>query len=314
MSPRTVVAPAVLAALVLFARASLAQDAAPPAPPAPVAPPAAAPAAPVQSAPSACLLGSHAGIDEVDARSASDVVCHEIAAKGGVAGSYELRLNKLGGRIVASLAVTSGQYDERRMTLSSIEEISVAAPRLVDALLNKRAIEDTENVKNVVSTDTPAPRVKSGQVGFNGGVLGVLPVTTAAGPAPGVDLGLLYRADRIGVGASGRLAGGGSTETTFSYAVLSTGARYYFMDSDVTPYAGAGVGLSKMGVNRDASGKSTDGGGFSAYAEIGLDALRTHRIGFTASLRMDAPLYALKDGGDSEYVLPTSLMVGLQFH
>lgn len=312
MSPRTVVAPAVLAALVLFGRASFAQDAAPPASapalPAPVAP------APVQSAPSSCVLGSHAGIDEVDARSAADVVCHEIAARGGAAGAYELRLNKLGGRIVASLAVTSGQYDERRLTLVSIEEISVAAPRLVDALLNRKAIEDTETVKNVVSSETPAPRVKSGQVGFNGGVLGVLPLTTAAGPAPGVDLGLLYRADRVGVGASGRLAGGGSTETTFSYAVLSTGARYYFMDTDVAPYAGAGVGLSKMGVSRDSSGKSTDGGGFSAYAEVGLDALRTHRIGFTASLRMDAPLYALKESGDQEYVLPTSLMVGMQFH
>ncbi|MBL8608808.1 MAG: hypothetical protein JNL38_15900 [Myxococcales bacterium] len=315
MSSRILVASFAAASLALFARTSSAQDAAPTPPPQAAPAPAPAPAPSVQTAPSACLLGAHPGIEEVDARSAADVICHEIAAKGGAAGTYEIRLNKLGGRIIASLAVTSGQYDERRVTLSSIEEISVAAPRLVDALLGKKAIEDTESVKNVLSTDTPAPKVKSGQVGFNGGVLGVLPLTTATGAAPGVDLGLLYRADRIAVGASGRLAGGGSTESTFSYAVLSSGARYYFMDSDIAPYAGAGVGLSRFAVNRDTPGDaSTDGGGFSGYVEVGVDALRTHRIGFTAGLRMDAPFYALKGGGKDEYVTPTSLMVGMQFH
>jgi hypothetical protein len=269
--------------------------------------------APAPAAAGDCRPSTHAGIDENDARTGAEIVCREIAARHG-AGSYQVRFSKLGARVLLTVSSTNGELDERTVMMSSIDEVTVAGPRAVDALLNKKTLDDTETVKNVLAADATPPRTKTGQMGFNGGILGLMGANVLTGPAPGIDLGLLYRADRLAVGAGGRLAGGGSANTHLGTGSLTSGVRYYTLDSDIAPFAGAGVGISYLSVTRPSGQSSPSGGGFAAYAEGGVDALRTHRVGFTTAVRLDLPLYTVKDNGSSEYVLPVSLVIGMQFH
>lgn len=292
---------ALSASLATFAStAAFAEEPAAPAPPAP-ATPAATPTPPRAG----CRLGAHEGIDAADARTAASMVCRALADKGLGGASAEVRVEKLGSRVVLVVAPERGE--EKHVLLSSIEEVPTAAPRLAESVAEMKPIAETETVKNVLATESAPPKTKAGQVGFNGGIIGVAPLNAPSTPAPGVDLGLIYRADRWGVSASGRFASSGSDVGGVGYASLGSGVRYSFGGGTVAPFAGAGVSILAFSLER--RGSDFEGKGFGAYAEVGVDALRTSRIGFTASLRVDAPLFADHGG----YAIPGSILVGMQF-
>jgi hypothetical protein len=158
-------------------------------------------------------------------------------------------------------------------------------------------------------------------MGFKGGILGAMAFTADTGAAPGIALGLLYRAERFGLDAHLRAGGGGGTRTTLTHVVLGTGPQYYFSDGDFSPYVGAGVGFMHFKINRDE--QSAGNTGFGGYVELGVEALRGNRTALCVSMRADIPAFEL--AGDrsaqgevpeprSTYVAPLSLMVGMIFH
>ncbi len=300
----SLVAPALALSL---ASSAFAQEPTPPAPPPQAAPAAQAAPAPAlaPAAPSGCRLGAHEGVDVVDARTAANMVCRALAEKGMAGVPAEVRVEKLGSRVV--LVVATDRGEEKHVLLSGIEEVPTAAPRLAESVAEHKPVAETETVKNVRSTEAPAPKTKAGQIGFNGGIIGVAPIGMAATPAPGVDLGLIYRGERWGVSASGRFASSPSDDDGVQYASLASGVRYSLGDGNLAPFAGAGISILALKVER--SGHDFNRGGLGLYGEIGVDALRTHRVGFTASLRVDAPLFA--DRG--LYAVPASFLVGMQF-
>ncbi|MBL8609396.1 MAG: hypothetical protein JNL38_18845, partial [Myxococcales bacterium] len=263
-----------------------------------------APASPALSA-QGCRLGAHEGIDDVDAKTAARLVCSALAEKAREVTAAEVRLEKLGARIILTVVPQGGA--EKHAVLSGVEEVPTAAPRLAESVAEVKPVADTETVKNVLTTEAAPPRTKSGQVAFNGGIIGVAPLNIAATPAPGVDLGLIYRGERWGVSASGRYATSGDDIGGVQYVALASGARYSFGDGAFAPYAGAGVSILAVAVER--RGPDFGGVGLGLYGEVGVDALRTHRIGFTAGVRVDAPLFA----DEGVYALPVSLLVGMQF-
>jgi len=265
-----------------------------------------------------CALGMRAGLDETDAITAADIVCHEIVRQGG-GGNFEVRLGKLGAEVqltVATAASAQGNvaYDERRVMMSSLSEISVAAPRVVSALLDKRAVAATETSDNVLQSETRRPLVKNGHMGLDAGLLVASSVGATSGIAPGFNLGLRYRTDRYGFGGEFRYAGGGETSSTLHTTTLGVGARYYLTTADTAPFGGGGVGVTYVGLQRSGSA-SVSGTGASVYLEGGVEFFRTHRVGMSAALRADAPLFAAKSKGPDgdAYVIPVSLQVGMQF-
>jgi hypothetical protein len=286
---------------------------------------------PALPAPSAvtCALGDHAGVDAADAKTAADMICHDLAAKGAPAAAYEIRFGKLGGKI---LLVVRGHGDERRALLTGIDKVTVASPRIAQAIAEGKALDETQTVKNVLRSEAQPVVRKPGQMGFNGGILGVAPVGQGATPSPGVDLGLLYHADHFGLGAQLRIAPNSTTDaTSLSYTVLGTGARYYLGENDVAPYAGAGVGLAHLCVKRADStyGGEDCGTGFGAFGEAGVEALRTHRVAFTEGVRADVPFFRMhgqtytapprgSSGGTTgehwSYAVPVSVLMGMMFH
>lgn len=313
------------------AREARAQDSAQPAPPASAA--SAAPAAPPAAAASTaisrtCTLGTHPGIEDADAQTSADVVCHELD-KRGVTGNHEVRLGKLGGRVLVVTTTNGGE--ERRFLVNSLEELPTAATRLGDAEASGRSFEDAQKVDTVVGVDTRTPKVKPGQMGFKGGVLAAMPVGAEASPSPGIALGLLYRANRFGIDSHLRVGVGGDSGTTHMHVVLGTGPVYYFSDGDFSPYIGAGLGWMSFKLKHDGS-ETVGASGVGAYAEAGVEFLRTNRASFTAGIRADIPFFPLTTSGatprydymtgattvpkdpSDKYVVPVSLMVGMLFH
>lgn len=262
-----------------------------------------------------CTLGEHPGVSDAEARTAADVVCHELAKARATNTEHEVRFGTLGGKTLVTVASRSGNsYDERRTFLAGIDEINVAAPRLVTSLVEGKPLEDTRSVDNVLASETRQAKVQNGQVGFDGGFFGTTALGAAAGASGGIDLGLLYRAGNFGFSSHGRAGGIGSASTKVGLATIDVGGRWYMTNGDIAPFLGAGLGLAYVALSHDHGGDDLSGSGFAAHAAVGIELMRTHHTAASISARVDAPLFALKGYGESQYVMPASLNVGLLFH
>jgi hypothetical protein len=196
-----------------------------------------------------------------------------------------------------------------------MDEIHVASPRLVNALVEGKPLDETRNVDNVLSSETRVAKTQPGKMGFDGGFFGTTGVGVPSGSSGGIALGLLYRAGSLGISSSGRAGGIGSGERSLSSASLDIGARYYVSTADTSPFVGGGLGISHFEVERK-DGPDLGGSGFGAHVQLGVEVLRTHAAGFSIAARADLPFFALADGAENNarYVVPLSFNVGMQFH
>lgn len=326
-------------ALLSFASSALAVEPAPgqaaAAPPAPTAVPITA----------TCSLGEHTGLDEAEAKTAADIVCHELAKRGATNTNHELRFGKLGGRTLVVLAARSGnEYNEARTFIQSLDEIDVAGPRLVSSLLENKPMAETRTVDNVISNEQRTPKQAGGSVTAVMGMYGLSSVGAASAASAGFDVGIGYRSGHFGLQADGRLGGIGSGETKIGNASLDVGGRFYVTDGDIAPFAGGGFEVSyfkRNGSDDEGDGKpaALSGSGAGAFASIGVEALRSHHVGLVVAGRIDMPFYSLEgerygsstcnyqmtsgynctssSSGpkhESAYVMPVSLTVALVFH
>lgn len=261
-----------------------------------------------------CSLGDHPGVEDAEARTAADVVCHELAKEGATNTAHEVRFGKLGGKTLVTVASRNGNtYDERRTLLTGMDELPTAAPRLAGSLSDGRTMEQTKTVDNVLESEARRPKVQQGQMGFEMGLFGMTSAGEGSGASGGIDLGLDYRASSVGVTARGRAGGIGSTDTKVSTADLDLGVRYYFSNGETSPFVGGGVALSYFNLE-SKGGAGKDGSGMGAFGELGYEMLRTQHVAVNAALRVDAPFYALGNGDSKSYVAPLSLNVGMLFH
>lgn len=318
---KKLLAAAFAASSLLGSSAALADDldpaTAPPPPPAPIAT-------------SRCTLGAHAGIPDADAMTAAQVVCDEIFKLGAPANAhYRVGLGKLGNVIILSVTVESSPgvtQDHKQMQLSSIEEVSVAAPRLAQAAVHGTPLQQTQTVDNIVGDEARKPRKKSGSTHFALGLIGVLPPLSAGGsPAPGIDLDFSYEASNFSLNAGLRGASGGQDQAHVGYFALTIGGRYFLTDTDIAPFIGGGMAWTTLTAR--TSSFNGDNNGLGAYGEIGVQALRTHRTHLTLGLRADLPFYSLKEGSSvynyatqsystsnaSLYYVPLTISLGITF-
>jgi hypothetical protein len=274
-----------------------------------------------------CTLENHSGISDAEAHTAAEIVCYELAKQHAGATPHDVRFGTLGGRtmVVVSSHGPNG-VDERRTFITGMDEITVAAPRLVSALVEGKQLEETRNVDNVLASETPQQKLIRGVMAFDGGIYGGTGLGASSGASAGVGVGLLYRAGNLGVGGQGRAGGIGSNNEKLTSLSLDVGARYYLSTADIAPYIGGGFEISAFEV-KNAQG-DISGSGCGAYGAVGVELLRTHNAAISASLRADLPFYSLTgdsysyassgytSGGytkRSEYVVPLTFNVGFIF-
>ena len=315
----------------LVGTAALAQEPPPPLPP-PAAPPMVAESAPREDTLTVaggytCIVGEHAGVDRDDARTAADVICHGLAAHGAHPGVYDIRIGKLGGKLLLVLTERATN-DERRVFIQGVEEVPVASERLVAGLVEHKTLEQTESVDNVVSSESRTPKQKTVQPGVILGLTGQSAVggpTTASG---GIEIDMQFRLKSLALLGQGRAGGIGSSDNKLGYASLGVGVRYFLADSDVAPFIGGGLMFAYFQAN-EGNSPAFDGSGFGAYGELGVAFMRTSHVGGVVNLRADVPMFSLTQSAgeyydyasssytqgstSSMYLVPLSLNVGLSF-
>ena len=127
--------------------------------------------------PAVCLIGDHPGIPESDAQTAALLVCDELRKEGisvtdpvyeapASTDVYHVVLRRLGEKIFVRLSHENPIgtiIAEQQLTLANIEEMIPAAPRLVDALIHGKPIDDTVDMETVTEQEARELRKISGE-------------------------------------------------------------------------------------------------------------------------------------------------------
>ncbi len=253
-----------------------------------------------------CTMNTREGMTDTEARIIARLTCEELDTHKAAAGAYEVTNERFDGQILFTI---SGPGGARHATLSRVMEARTAIPRLIEAMVAKKSVQSTENVDNVLPADVTErnTKKKNGTMGATLGILSMNPVGKDAGAGTGgASVGIGYETGRLGVFGDLRYAVGESTQRETHYFAASGGARFYLLDGDTSPFLGAGLALTVITLKRaDSSGSTTyyDGYGSSsstantgmaAYAELGIEVLRTHMLTLAATARGDAPMFALR--------------------
>ncbi len=312
---------ALTAALVLSARAAFAQGTTPLPPPDPaaVAPALPAPVGDIQVA-GGCTLGSHAGIEDNDATTAAEMVCSKLRnAAAPTDRGYRIRLRKLGRNLYLVVEATQGErvIDSRELQINAIEEAAVAAPRLAQALVGARPMEETETATNAVGGENMKVKKRNkghmrGGIGMGGMLIPGANVGGAVGSVP-----IWYETDHFSAGARVRL---GLYEAGVFGAEVN--ARYTFSSGETSPYIGGGLGgyvlwITGQKTYDPATYQTTttgyDGARFGVVPnlEVGVSFLRSQTVALDIGFRADFPTFAIDK--NKPYVFPLSLTAELKF-
>lgn len=304
---------ALAAASLLASAAASAQGPDPdlPAPSAPEAAPAEA-AVPLPQ----CRLSEHSGFDDADARTASLLVCANIARAGASPSEhFRVSLGKLGSVVILSVAaegsVVGSTIDSREMRLAGIEEVEQAAPRIAQSIVHGTPVAETEKVDNLVGGETRQPQSKGGKTHFAMGLAGLFPpLDQGAAPAPGLVLDIHYETGngRLELGGAFRGGGGSANDQapSMGFVMFSVGGRYFTSDADVSPYVGGGLSWGYLNLKVPAQNVQADNSGLGAYADAGVQILRTHKTHLSFGARLDMPFFALNSQTSSSTYDPVS--------
>jgi hypothetical protein len=277
-----------------------------------------------------CELSEADGVDATDARTAADIVCHELESRRIRPNSkFELVLKKLGTRtllIFREHPASGSEPDEQRLYLSSIEELPALATQLADSLLvSSKRSEGSDSAAAFEPESAPGgerqpgtPRTpRTERFGAGIALVSATALGRAVVPSFGSELSFRFETSRFTILARGRAIGLGVFSSRLAGATFDVGGRFSLDVGKQALFVGIAPGLSyanlrtsepnpRGGAALDAS-QSNWGGNVSA--EFGVLLLRRERISVEFGLRFDFPLYSTSLG----YPGALSLSAGLNF-
>ncbi len=261
-----------------------------------------------------CVVGDHAGISDADARTAASIVCGELVTHGPRSNhTYQVSLGRLGSIIVLTLTdeLADGTVAaQRRLSLENIEEVPVAAPRVVAALLDDRTVQETETVENLVGEDTRPLKKREGASIFGLGVIGLIADVEGPTTSVGADMAFGYEASAMAIGFDLRFAAVAGGEGVGMFATGPFG-RYFLTKTDISPFIGGGLGPMLLRMEREDL--RAEQWGLVFWAEAGVEIMRTHESQLVAGARLDIPAFAVSDDTHSGYVLPLEIVAAFNF-
>jgi hypothetical protein len=258
-----------------------------------------APAPPAGAPALSCTTGAHSGTYDGEAETATQIVCDELRARGA-RGAFQVTIAKLGSATFLSVSDPTGET--RRLQLSGIEEVPVAAPRLAESVLERTSVKSTQKVDNIVGDDQREYKKQKGEMLAGLGMAGTHVFGDGTLAMPAFNLRGAYELLDFAAVADLRYAGTTSSSATQDASLFSLGGgvRYFFLRSDLTPFLGGGMSYTAVNYDGDWSGSAS---GMGAYFEGGVEALRTHKSRLAFDLRVELPFYsvALTNGGGGHY-------------
>jgi hypothetical protein len=249
-----------------------------------------------------CLLG--VGRDNDDAETVATLVCETLRERGVPVVTvrdevpapevYRVNLRPLGSTVFLELVHESPPgtvLESRRLQLADIEESTVAAGRLVEALVNKVPVEETARSSTLVSGETRDAKKRPTRTRALLGVTGVM-VGTQAGY--GADFAIGFVGEEYGSQIRGRLAGSDAWHVSLGVSAW----RYLGSGGEMVPFIGLNAGVAHL--NQRTSEGSFGGGGGIVGPIVGLEVFRFDRSRLQITLQLDVPLFRLE--GESRLV------------
>src|SRR5262249_52362981 len=148
-----------------------------------------------------------------------------------------------------------------------LEESDKVIPRLVDAIIDRKPVEDTAEITTVTQEEAAPYEKRPGEKFW---VLGLPFGVTSSGTkgAFGLSLGWSYEAEHFGVGF--KILGAGSPH--FGAFLAGIDAPWIPLSGSWSPYFAPGIGY--MFLSKD----NVSGGGLGFTAEVGAEFLRLHHF------------------------------------
>lgn len=268
-----------------------------------------------------CIPGEHTGVSETDVQTAVAILCEELqdagvnlTENGDGDAVYRLHIRRLGELIWLTLvydSASTGVQDFRRLEVGSVEEIPIAARRLVNALLNGQSVEETAAFDTLVGGETRDLDKLHGEFLWGLGLMGVFVPSSDAPLAPGFSLSGAYETVDFAVGTSLRFGAIENSGDSSIYFDWSLGGRYFFLDGNISPFVGGGMEWLIVNAEGSDDGRSTSisGNGLAAFAEVGVEFLRFHDSRLTLDLRLELPVFEFEvdEWSDGDYLMGESV-------
>ena len=169
------------------------------------------------------------------------------------------------------------------LTAANIDECDVITARLVQAVVERRSVESTAEMRTVTAAESKPFAKKPGERFW---FLG-LPVPLFAanqGTPVGFTLGYGYEAENFRINAS--VGGYGRGNAGVGFGMLE--AFWIPLQGELSPYLGGGVGYMGAGNH----------GGMGGSLEVGIEAFRLHGVRVLAGLQTMVPFF---DTSHTEY-------------
>jgi hypothetical protein len=166
------------------------------------------------------------------------------------------------------------------LTATGLDECDVVTARLVDAVIGRRAAENTARMTTVTATESKPFAKKPGERFWFFG----LPVAlyNASSTPTGLSVGYGYEAEGFRISVTG--AGYSRGSDGVGYLVME-GAWIPF-STELSPYIGAGIGYMGAG----------DHGGMGGVIEGGVEAFRLHGIRALLGVQVSVPFFDTNQG------------------
>jgi hypothetical protein len=252
-----------------------------------------------------CTMTRAVGLTEAESQAVEDIVCQVVHEQAPREAKHYIRLSAIGGRYVLTIIQDrNGIVAEKQALLNGVDEVAVAAPRLVEALTEEKRLADTQTMTNIIASEARTPKKKPSEIHAGLGVIGVGALT--GGGQGGAQFAVMVGSPTLSFVGDVRIAGSIASDVTkiftlgiidaegerqLGYASASSGARHHFTDTEFSPFVG--VGLALDAISMSGEGQTQKNSGIAGYAEVGLDVLRTSTIGGTVALRVDVPTFEL---------------------
>lgn len=285
-----------------------------------------------------CVVIKSGGLGRETIETARGLLCDEVSGKGyvilepegskpvmnlkealkvakdeGADKLFALKLHLLGKKIIAVVVEynpTSGrQLYSARLTCLAVEELEEAIPRLVDAVVKRRKIEDTAEVDTVTAKESAPYRKKHGEFLWGLGLKVSTPLRAdySALYGFGLKLGYEMKFARIDID----LAGGAHPEREYQLLMIGLSGYWLPLAEWWTPFIGGGLSYTslrsegperiekryytnELGDQQISLNKMTpiyDGHGLSIFVSGGMEFFRLHDVRLLAEARLILPCF-----------------------
>ncbi|NUN12105.1 MAG: hypothetical protein HUU55_00560 [Myxococcales bacterium] len=213
---------------------------------------------------------------------------------------FTLEITPLGSRDLVSLTERSATdlkpIYASKMSMAGADEAEVILPRLTDAVLERKKTEEVATVENVGTQESRPLEKRAGEFYWGGGIAGAMTMEKSVKGSYGGFLRGSFETVDLRVDLT--LGGYGSED--MAMGDFSIAASYLFLNQDISPFLGGGLGYLVYGV-ANSEGDFRDGNGLAFTLTTGVEFLRLYPTRLIVEVKFLLPTFQVSEAGEKNY-------------